>query len=302
MTNILTLFCLVDGESASSAFNVRLPPGRYVNDLKTAIKREKSPEFDDIAADKLTLWKVLIPYNSAKKNLKFYLGQLQANEKEELDDPMTRLNKMFTEQPPDDTISIIVEHPRSGGKRKPEEHDLNDFKKRAKALATLLAGQDLNLEDLNLPNPPIRWKHNFYDRDKFFKTIIPDIIRNYDSRGQMERKSQTIFLFPGGSGIGKTRAGYELQRLVTHADQLRINLDTGTGETLDTFRTALQNPCYLYVNLYGVCEYNHDVDEHHEGSVRIGARLAVAAGLGSSHLNRMRRFPLAQETAAEMAR
>ncbi|KAF9968922.1 hypothetical protein BGZ73_009039, partial [Actinomortierella ambigua] len=58
ITNPLTLFCLVDGESTSNAFSVKIPPSDSVDDLKELIENKKAPEFDDIAADKLTLWRV----------------------------------------------------------------------------------------------------------------------------------------------------------------------------------------------------------------------------------------------------
>ncbi|KAF9979887.1 hypothetical protein BGZ65_005864 [Modicella reniformis] len=161
---------------------------------------------------------------------------------------------------PVNVISIIVERPRQ-------------------------AGQDLKL--------PTRYQHNFYDRAKFFETIIPDIIDNYHSRGLLEHKSHTTFLLPGGSGIGKSRAAFELQRLVSHAEELKIDLEIGT----DTFRTALQNSCYLYVNLKNECDYVDDIDEHHGADVRLGTRLTVAAGLGSLALDGMRKYPLDLFTA-----
>ncbi|KAG0198094.1 hypothetical protein BGX28_008426, partial [Mortierella sp. GBA30] len=59
--NLLTLFCLVDGETTSNAFSVKASSADTVDDLKGAIKIKKTPEFDDIATDKLTLWRVSIP-------------------------------------------------------------------------------------------------------------------------------------------------------------------------------------------------------------------------------------------------
>ncbi|KAF9962757.1 hypothetical protein BGZ73_002633, partial [Actinomortierella ambigua] len=56
-TTTLTLFCLVDGEATSNAFPVKVAPDDSIGSLKDAIKVKKTPEFDDIAADKLTLWR-----------------------------------------------------------------------------------------------------------------------------------------------------------------------------------------------------------------------------------------------------
>ncbi|KAG0049373.1 hypothetical protein BGZ90_007360, partial [Linnemannia elongata] len=59
--NLLTLFCLVDGEATTNAFPVEIESTETISDLKKLIRTEKSPEFDDIAADKLTIWRVSIP-------------------------------------------------------------------------------------------------------------------------------------------------------------------------------------------------------------------------------------------------
>ncbi|KAF9970837.1 hypothetical protein BGZ65_010832, partial [Modicella reniformis] len=98
MANDLTIWCMVDGES--TPFSVKAKSTESVDDLKNIIKGKKENAFNDVDSKDLTLW----------KNVKFDLGQLQANDKMELDEPMTRLNKVFTKQP-DDTISIIVERP-----------------------------------------------------------------------------------------------------------------------------------------------------------------------------------------------
>jgi hypothetical protein len=58
----LTLFCVVAGESASHAFKLKkIPSSDDVDDLKQRIKAEQSPDFDDIDANELTLWRVSIP-------------------------------------------------------------------------------------------------------------------------------------------------------------------------------------------------------------------------------------------------
>ncbi|KAG0325768.1 hypothetical protein BG004_003121 [Podila humilis] len=59
--NVLTLFCLVDGEATSNAFSIKMPSSDTVNDLKDLIKTKQSPDFDDIVANKRNLWCVSIP-------------------------------------------------------------------------------------------------------------------------------------------------------------------------------------------------------------------------------------------------
>ena len=57
-----TLFCLVLGDNPTKhAFPVEVSENDTIGKLKELIKTKKAPEFDDIAADKLTLWQVDIP-------------------------------------------------------------------------------------------------------------------------------------------------------------------------------------------------------------------------------------------------
>ena len=85
----LTLYCLVDNEPL---FAVKPAPTETVDDLKDLIKAKRSPKFDDIAANNLTLW------------LAF------GSDKTELNNPRARLFMLFPENPDDDTC-IIVQRP-----------------------------------------------------------------------------------------------------------------------------------------------------------------------------------------------
>lgn len=51
--NRLSLFYVVDGESTSNAFSVKVMTTDTIDDLKDAIKVKKTPKFDDIATDEL---------------------------------------------------------------------------------------------------------------------------------------------------------------------------------------------------------------------------------------------------------
>ncbi|KAF9581687.1 hypothetical protein BGW38_001202, partial [Lunasporangiospora selenospora] len=105
---IFTLLCLVDGEATSRAFSVEISPSKTVDYLKKLIKAEKAPEFDDFAADKLTLWRASVTIIDDDE-LPFLLGSL--DEKKKLS-PATRLSKLFAEESPEDTINIIVQRPQ----------------------------------------------------------------------------------------------------------------------------------------------------------------------------------------------
>ncbi|KAG0276645.1 hypothetical protein BGZ95_007258 [Linnemannia exigua] len=59
--NLLTLFCIVEGEALSRTFPVEIESSKAIGDLKKLIKTEKANDFQDVDADKLTLWRVSIP-------------------------------------------------------------------------------------------------------------------------------------------------------------------------------------------------------------------------------------------------
>jgi hypothetical protein len=61
MSNTVTIFCLVQGHSAEQAFPVHISKSSFVGDLKDSIKERMSPEFDNLTANSLELWKVNIP-------------------------------------------------------------------------------------------------------------------------------------------------------------------------------------------------------------------------------------------------
>ncbi|KAG0042488.1 hypothetical protein BGZ89_006885, partial [Linnemannia elongata] len=109
--NQLTLFCLVDGEATSNAFSVEIEPTKTVDALKNAIKTKKAPEFDNIAADKLTLWCVPIPVVPANKHKSIVLDDFLEAATEL--DPTDDVADVFSEKPPKKTIHIIVQRPLS---------------------------------------------------------------------------------------------------------------------------------------------------------------------------------------------
>ncbi|KAF9970468.1 hypothetical protein BGZ75_002264, partial [Mortierella antarctica] len=108
MIQPLDLFCLVDGEAPANAFSVKIPSTDTVSDLKKLIKVENSHEYSDVDAKELTLWRVSISPMDVDDKFPICLDSL--TEKTELR-PLSRLSVVFTEQPPEETIHIIVQRP-----------------------------------------------------------------------------------------------------------------------------------------------------------------------------------------------
>ena len=55
--NSVTLFCLIHGDDTNRAFSLKVTKDTTIDELKERIKAEKSPKFDNIAADELALRK-----------------------------------------------------------------------------------------------------------------------------------------------------------------------------------------------------------------------------------------------------
>ncbi|KAG0028112.1 hypothetical protein BGZ82_008616 [Podila clonocystis] len=104
----IILFCIVDGEPHSRAFSVEIDPTKTVDHLKKLIKAEKTNDFSDIDADKLTLWKVSISDDGDDDERLILFDRV--SEKKKLK-TTTKLSKVFDAELPNDTIHILVRHP-----------------------------------------------------------------------------------------------------------------------------------------------------------------------------------------------
>jgi hypothetical protein len=111
MATIVTLLCLVNGDS--SAFPVRIDKTLLVGDLKNEIKKAKAPEFDNFAADKLTLWKVNIPDDGEAAIQRLALQADTANEIKMR--PTKKIGEYYREQPAEGHIHVVIERPAVGG-------------------------------------------------------------------------------------------------------------------------------------------------------------------------------------------
>ena len=108
MSDRTTLFCLVHGDNpVNRAFSVNVSNLNTVDELKKLIKTEKQPEFDNIAADKLTLWRVNISQDE--------LPELDAGaDPETLGkklSPLSKIGKVFPDRAAEKHIHIIVVRP-----------------------------------------------------------------------------------------------------------------------------------------------------------------------------------------------
>ncbi|KAF9981416.1 hypothetical protein BGZ65_003976 [Modicella reniformis] len=82
-----------------------------IGDLKKLIKTAPCPQFDDVTAKDLTLWRVSIPVVAANKHNPIVRNEVESST--ELD-PTDDVSDVFPDNPPKKTVHIIVQRPPQG--------------------------------------------------------------------------------------------------------------------------------------------------------------------------------------------
>ena len=103
-----TLFCVVSGDvSVEHAFSVDVKKTSTVYKLKELIKVQKAPEFNDIAADKLTLRLVNV-HRDELATLAYGAGVEMS--------PLDDIEEVFSEEPRHKYIHVVVSRSSEVGK------------------------------------------------------------------------------------------------------------------------------------------------------------------------------------------
>ena len=107
---ILELNCWVLGDSSDRIFYVQIANDKSVATLKDAIKEECQRQFHHVAANTLVLWKVSI---SDIHNLPEKVSDIQGVKEGPLL-PLDTLSEVFSDEPKDEHIHIMVMPPTIG--------------------------------------------------------------------------------------------------------------------------------------------------------------------------------------------
>ena len=97
-------------DDPSRIFPIEIAESKTVGALRKAIKDEKRPAFDYVPADALLLWKVSIPVN---RSLDENLSKLDFVDEGSLL-PVKRLSGVFSDQPEEEHLHIVVRAPPPG--------------------------------------------------------------------------------------------------------------------------------------------------------------------------------------------
>ena len=99
-----------------SAFPIDITKNKLVGHLKQHIHKERGLRFEHVEAVELTLWLISIPVNDDALFESLLLND-EDNGTRKLS-PGWKISKIFSEEPADEHVHIIVEPPKSAGKRK----------------------------------------------------------------------------------------------------------------------------------------------------------------------------------------
>ncbi|CAO3568649.1 unnamed protein product [Mortierella alpina] len=106
-SQLITIFCIIDGQPSSSPFCIKISNGFTVDDLKTSIKTKQFQLFKNIEAISLRLWRVLIDEASHHDKV-VLLSDVSAMDKKLLMST-DRLSAVFPKPPSEGYIHIVIE-------------------------------------------------------------------------------------------------------------------------------------------------------------------------------------------------
>jgi len=98
MSRLLTLFCQVYGDPDAQPFEVEICEEKTSSALKKLIKKERSPDFDYFAIDRLKLWKW---NNVAEINV-------EDLRRDNILDSRMKISNVFKDNPPETGLTHII--------------------------------------------------------------------------------------------------------------------------------------------------------------------------------------------------
>ena len=110
MTTTFALVCYLRGDDYTRVLEVKIGGEESVAALKEAIKEKTRPDFDDIRADSLVLWKVSVPFNPSLPEDVERLNLIVENSLQ----PLDILQDVFPSGLVRKSVHIVVDRPLAG--------------------------------------------------------------------------------------------------------------------------------------------------------------------------------------------
>ncbi|KAG0027221.1 hypothetical protein BGZ81_005785 [Podila clonocystis] len=229
--NRLNLFCLVDGESTSSAFPIKVSPDDSIGDLKKLIKAEIPDTFNGVDAKDLTLWRVSLPITDDDDEIPILLNYVTSDKKKL--GPATRLSKVFPEKLAEEAVHIIAQRPSQSRSDDlhPEVAALRKQLSDMKQLQEELLDPSISLSVIVKPEKKVAFTWStFVDRTTMddFKSYIFEYYPQYAHDEYLE-----IFVYNGHPKPERIRNDEDLRKILkitktTSKTKLVISLETPT--------------------------------------------------------------------------
>ncbi|CAB4422607.1 unnamed protein product [Rhizophagus irregularis] len=181
-----TLWCLVDGDTLSSAFPVDIEPNKTIGHLKDSVRRKIGVP-DNVKAKDIELWRVNVPFEEFKEN-SILLNNIEVKEKLF---PTVKISSVFDDEISELKFHFIVKVPANiEGYILPELESNDIISKRQK----LLNEKDENVKEIcKMPCPSTSASPVFEEK------AVP-ILWEYKNEIGTEGKDPSI---QGGCGYAK---------------------------------------------------------------------------------------------------
>ena len=116
------------------------------------------------------------------------------------------------------------------------------------------------------PSSPTVYEHSFYDRDAIMSEVMSQVVKsNFANRGKTDHNMHTFIVVPGGSGIGKSRFGYEIWNRIANSGR-----DGGIFKDCPPIVAK-----YVSIDFNNGERYNTTFDKYVTPDLSLGVRMAA---------------------------
>ena len=120
------------------------------------------------------------------------------------------------------------------------------------------------------PGSEMEFSHSFHDRENQMKEMMERVVEhNFRNRGRTDNKNHRFAVVPGGSGIGKSRFGFEVSNSINDISGKRVSTGFGTVKWPPIVTK------YVFIDFCNGQEFDSDFDTSSWAGLRLGVRLAA---------------------------
>ena len=125
---------------------------------------------------------------------------------------------------------------------------------------------------------PPSYRFTFRDREEQLIVIADSLVRNFKNRSCGQAPLFDMVLVPGGFCFGKSRLGFETQRIPQAIFEASNEFGSLPNEEKGRLLEAMANPVYIYIDFGNGQQFEKALDWHDDrpvpAAVRLGVRLA----------------------------